>query len=187
MLFCGWTLTPGHAVEARDKSQAGNIQVRDCRGYSQVDMVTLASDGRQDLTVHKLQCVARKESSRKERLAGYTFTCGYRLLFYHSVVKSCLTICDPMDCGPPNFSAHEISWARILEWVAISFFRGSSPPRNRTCVSCVGRQILYTLLPGKPAADYFHLLYRGSSQYILPPKAYRLKSKKKISVSVQVI
>ena len=42
MLFCGWMLTPGHAVEARDKNQAGNIQVHDCRGYSQVNMVTLA-------------------------------------------------------------------------------------------------------------------------------------------------
>ena len=43
----------------------------------------------------------------------------------------------------PDSSVHGISQARILEWVAISFSRGSSWPRNWTCVSCIGRQILY--------------------------------------------
>ena len=40
-------------------------------------------------------------------------------------------------------SVHRILQARILEWVAISFSRGSSRPRDRTCISCIGRQILY--------------------------------------------
>ena len=40
-------------------------------------------------------------------------------------------------------SVHGSSQARILEWVAISFSRGSSWPRDRTCVSCTGRRILY--------------------------------------------
>ena len=48
-----------------------------------------------------------------------------------------------MDCSPPGFSVHGISQARILEWVAISFSRGPSPPRDGTFVSCIGRQILY--------------------------------------------
>ena len=39
---------------------------------------------------------------------------------------------DPMDCSPPGSSVHGISQARILEWVAISFSRGSSRPRDRT-------------------------------------------------------
>ena len=43
----------------------------------------------------------------------------------------------------PGSSAHGISQARILEWVAISFSRGSSWPRDQTHVSCIGRQILY--------------------------------------------
>ena len=34
--------------------------------------------------------------------------------------------CDPMDCGPPGFSVHRISQARIMEWVTISSSRGSS-------------------------------------------------------------
>ena len=54
--------------------------------------------------------------------------------------------CDPMDCSLPGSTVHEISQAGILGWVAITFSRGSSQPRDRTCVSCVfcmGRWILY--------------------------------------------
>ena len=43
------------------------------------------------------------------------------------VAKSCPT-CDPTDCSPPGFSDHRILQARILEWGAISFPRGSSDP-----------------------------------------------------------
>ena len=60
--------------------------------------------------------------------------------------QSCLTLCDPMDCSPPGSSVHGISQARILEWVTISFTKRSSWPRDQThisCVSCIGRQILY--------------------------------------------
>ena len=53
------------------------------------------------------------------------------------VAKSCRLFCNPMDCGPPRSSVHEIFQARILEWVAISFSRGSSWPRDRTRVSCI--------------------------------------------------
>ena len=42
------------------------------------------------------------------------------------VCQSCPTLCDPMDCSPPGSSVHGILQARILEWVAISFSRGSS-------------------------------------------------------------
>ena len=40
--------------------------------------------------------------------------------------QSCSTLCDPMECSLPGFSAHGILQARILEWVAISFSRRSS-------------------------------------------------------------
>ena len=46
------------------------------------------------------------------------------------VAQSCLTPCNPMDWSPPGSSVHGILQARILEWVAISFSRGSSQPRN---------------------------------------------------------
>ncbi|MES6266278.1 hypothetical protein U6R57_12305, partial [Cutibacterium acnes] len=51
------------------------------------------------------------------------------------VAQSCPTLCDPMDCSPPGSSVHGILQARILEWVAISFSRGSSQPRDQTQVS----------------------------------------------------
>ena len=48
------------------------------------------------------------------------------------VAQSCLILCDPMDCSSPGFSVHGILQARILEWVAIPFSRGSSQPRDQT-------------------------------------------------------
>ena len=42
------------------------------------------------------------------------------------VIQLCPTLCDPMDCSPPGSSVHRISQARILEWVAIPFSKGSS-------------------------------------------------------------
>ena len=61
-------------------------------------------------------------------------------------LQSCMTLCDPMDCSPAGFSVCGILQARILEWLAISFSRGSSQPRDQTWVSfvsCTGRQVLY--------------------------------------------
>ena len=48
------------------------------------------------------------------------------------VTQSCPTLCDPVDYNPPGSSVHGILQARILEWVAISFSRGSSGPRDQT-------------------------------------------------------
>ena len=53
------------------------------------------------------------------------------------VTQSCLTLCDPMDCSLPGSSVHGIFQARVMEWVAISFSRGSSQPRDRTWVSLI--------------------------------------------------
>ena len=49
----------------------------------------------------------------------------------------CPTLCDPMDCSPPGSSVHGILQARILEWVAVPFSRGSFQPRNRTQAFCI--------------------------------------------------
>ena len=51
------------------------------------------------------------------------------------VTQSCPTLCDPMDCSLPGSSVHGIFQARVLEWVAISFSRWSSWPRDWTWVS----------------------------------------------------
>ena len=54
----------------------------------------------------------------------------------------CPTLCNLLDCSPPSSSVHGISQARKLEWVAISSSRGSSKPKDRTCVSWIGRWVL---------------------------------------------
>ena len=62
----------------------------------------------------------------------------------HACVQSRFNrVCDPMDRSPPGSSVHGILQARTLEWVAMSFSRGSSWPRDRTHVFCISRQFLY--------------------------------------------
>ena len=64
------------------------------------------------------------------------------------VIQSRPALCESMDCSPPGSSIHGILQARILEWVAILFSRGSSQPRDRTQVSHIAggcRRILYHL------------------------------------------
>ena len=62
---------------------------------------------------------------------------GDSIQFCAKIAQSCLTLCNPMD-----YIVHGILQARILEWVAIPFSKGSFPPRDRTYVSCIGRQSL---------------------------------------------
>ena len=67
---------------------------------------------------------------------------------FWSEVKSLsrIRLCDPMDCSLPGFSVRGIFQARVLEWIAMSFSRGSSRPRNRTRVSrTAGRCFTYRL------------------------------------------
>ena len=66
------------------------------------------------------------------------------------VAQLCPTLCNPVDCSPPGPSVHEILQARILEWVAISFSRGSSQSRNQTHISCIEADSLLSEPPGKP-------------------------------------
>ena len=79
------------------------------------------------------------------------------------VAQSCPTLCGPVDCSPPGFSVRGILQARILEWVAIPFSRGSSRPGLLHC-----RQILY------------HLSHQGNYQwqrwlYQLVSKVFQLQ------------
>ena len=75
-------------------------------------------------------------------------SCSYSGLLYNSLcvcVLSHVRLCNPMDCGPQGSSVQGIFQA-ILEWVAISFSKESSQPRDQTlvfCLSCTGRQVLY--------------------------------------------
>ena len=73
------------------------------------------------------------------------------------ITKPCPTVCDPTDHRPPGSSLHEISQARILERVAISFSRGSSQSRDWTWVSCFAGRLFTSEPPGKPCTYRFHI------------------------------
>ena len=62
--------------------------------------------------------------------------------------------CDPMDCSLPGSSIHEILQARILEWIAISFSRGSSRPRNQTWVSSISGRFFTNRAMKEPPFKY---------------------------------
>ena len=67
-------------------------------------------------------------------------SCNYPMLlnvYACSVIQSCLTLWDPLDCSPPGSSVHGIFQARNLKWVAISLSRGSSQTEDLTHISCV--------------------------------------------------
>ena len=78
----------------------------------------------------------------------------------HSVTQLCMILCDPMDCSVSGSCVHGILQARILEQVAISCSSGSSPPRDWTqvsCLSCLGRQILYCCTPWEASPKFWNL------------------------------
>ena len=98
---------------------------------------------------------------------------------YHNIVnqwccylvpQSCLTLCNPMDWCPPGSSVHGISQARILEWVAMPHFRGSSLPRDWTHISCIGRQILYhwAIWEGFNESQLLNRHYQNTWRYTFP-------------------
>ena len=67
----------------------------------------------------------------------------YTYEFVRVRAQSRITLCDSMDSSPPDSSVYRILQARILEQVVVSFSRGSSPPRDWTCISCVVRWVLF--------------------------------------------
>ena len=86
------------------------------------------------------------------------------------VTQSRLTLCDPIGCSPPGFSVRGIPQARILEWVAIPFFRGSSGCRDRTWVwkiSCTAGRFftvwatreVYDIREGKKSFSFYSLRF----------------------------
>ena len=81
---------------------------------------------------------------------------GMWLVHAQSLMSDSLQL---MDCSPPGSFVHGIFQAGILEWFATSFSKGPSQPRDRThvsCISSVGRCILYHLPPRKPKDDQSH-------------------------------
>ena len=86
----------------------------------------------------------RVQSMGSQRVGHNLATAAAKLL------QSCPTLYDTMDGSLPGSSVRGISQARILEWVAVSFSRGSSRPRDRTRVSRIGADALTSEPPGSP-------------------------------------
>ena len=84
------------------------------------------------------------------------------LIWKVKVAQSCPTFCNPMDYNPPGSSVHEILQEIILEWVAISFSRGSSRPRDQTWVSCIASRF-FTIWATKTMWKYGEDLSRQVS------------------------
>ena len=82
---------------------------------------------------------------------------------FHSPAKLCLTLCDPMNCRLPGSSVHGILQSRMLEWVAMPLYRGSSQPRDRTYVSCIAGRFLHFSEATKSPGPLNHILFRLQS------------------------
>ena len=78
-----------------------------------------------------------------------------RISVCSKVSELCLTLCNPRDCSPPGFSVYGILQAKILEWVAIPFSRGSSQPRDWTLVSHIAN-IFFTIWAAREAQEYWN-------------------------------
>ena len=76
----------------------------------------------------------------------------------------CLTLFEPMNCSLPGSSVHGILQARTLEWIAIPFFRGSSPPRDRTQVSCIAGRF-FTVWATREAFPMIYPVFKIQGQH----------------------
>ena len=82
------------------------------------------------------------------------------------LLQSCPTVCNHLGCSPPGSSVHGILQARVLEWVAVSFSRGSSLPRD-------GTQVSYWQLGSLPlAATWETRRNDGGHQKVLGPESF---------------
>ena len=94
------------------------------------------------------------------------------------MTQSCLTLHDPIDCSPPGSSVHGIIQRRILEWTAISFSRGSCPPRDRTQVSLIADRCFpawatrEAQIPAPNNPEQFKSVHLQTLQTNLPPPPF---------------
>ena len=82
------------------------------------------------------------------------------------VAQWCLTLCDPMDCNLPGSSIHGIFQARIVEWIVISFSRGSSQARDRTQVSCIAGRLYHLSHQGIPWIEKLAKIHRVTKSWM---------------------
>ena len=112
----------------------------------------------------------------RDSVSSSSFSCNMLLSYWSPIVgikqvkwkvliaQSCPTLCDPMDCSLPGSSVHGILQARMLEWVAMPFSRGSSWPRDWTWVSHVAA-IFFTIWATREAHCRHKVLEKRRIQY----------------------
>ena len=110
-----------------------------------------------------------------------TCVCVYLCVCVHtySFAQWCPTLCTSTNHSPPCSSVHGTSQARILEWVAISYFNGSSRPRDWTCVSCIASRFVTTEPVGESAVHLKLSQYCSSAI-----TQYKIRSLEKIKDQV---
>ena len=106
---CGWTHTPQKQLLATGREISSK---RECRHWTAWRGLSIGG-----LRGHELPTLRPRRAKK-----AWVLCC--------LVTKSCATLCDPVDCSRPGSSVHGSSQASILVWIAISFSRGSSPPRD---------------------------------------------------------
>ena len=109
---------------------------------------------------------------------SYLCVCDFKCVCVCLVAKSCLTLCDPMDCSLPGSSVHGICQVRILEWVVVPFSRDFANPRIKPTSSelaggfftteLLGRPMISNMfsMEGKTSIEYFSLFLITSYQII---------------------
>ena len=144
-----------------------------CPAYSEAKQAVMS-----EFEQRKVYCKGKTET-------GLFMLKRLRKLWVSEVTQLCPILCDSMDCSLPGFSVHGIFQARVLEWVAISFSRGSSQPRDWTRVSRIAGRC-FTLggwkyfphkqemgilrkafLPGRTPRDLAWFQYIFHFQYVL--------------------
>ena len=88
------------------------------------------------------------------------------------VTQSCPTLCEPTDCSLPGFSVHGIFQARVLEWVVVSFARGSSRPRDGIRVSRIVSRCFYRL--SQESLEGIFQYWASKSPSLIPQEHYSL-------------
>ena len=93
---------------------------------------------RQDKTSQSsvLWCFWKQRSYAHDTDSAVDFNNCLRACVCTKLLRSCLILCEPVNCSPPGSSVHGSLQARVLEWAAKLPSRGSSQPKDRNCISC---------------------------------------------------